>query len=436
MLRRVRSNSPSRTSLRPSRLMRRVELAVRELEMQGLEGQLAVLQREIEVHALERQLLGLDRLPFECHSGVDRAELRDVERLVRQDVAVGLGCGRLLLLLLRGGLAGRGVGRRADQHPQIVEVQLLGREVGNQGRPLAGELEADVAREVAVADRAVQRHEVPALLVGLVGDLARKLVGRGCGQRQLQNVAERREIGTLEHGVDVETGQAQRTADVALGGEHRVLGAQRDLDRVGRVRMAQAVLGPGVDLEAQRPVAEFALAARVDHRHPVAQLERKVELVEHELRHLDVAGLELEVRVDRRQRLEIDVAVLDQGNRRRRRRSQRLRRRPPRRLRRPAADRPAAGGSNSSLALTNGRGRDRSTPSCPESSLSPTLAKAWFSCQRSPSRTSSPMTSSSGSCGAGTPSWRRSSVASALVASNSTWMPCRRSGCVDRRRTR
>ena len=271
-----------------------------------------MVERHFDGHALQRQLRGPNAVALEFHSRVDVAQFSNVEFFRGQYPLPGLGFGRRLPLPGRSGGADRSVRRCSGGNTEIGEVELLRVEIGDHGRSLAAELETDIPGEVAVADGTVQRDQVPALLVRLIGELARELVGRRVRDRELQEAAELGEIGPFEPQVDAEPGQAQRAGDTAFGEQVRFPAVEHSFDRVGSVRVLQAVLGSGMDLECQRLLAEVALAARVDHRHPIAQLQIEIEAFEAELRCLDMAGPQFEVEIDRRQCLRIDVAVPDQ----------------------------------------------------------------------------------------------------------------------------
>ena len=110
------------------------------------------------------------------------------------------------------------------------------------------------------------------------------------------------------HGdIDIDPGKVERVVDRALRGRVTLAGTQTDVERVAALRILEAVLGSGVNLEGHRlPLAKRALSGRVDHRDPVPELKIELQLSKSDLRRLEVAASELHVGVDFRQRVEVD----------------------------------------------------------------------------------------------------------------------------------
>jgi hypothetical protein len=139
---------------------------------------------------LERQLHRPNGVAREGDPGIKRVQLGDIELLIWQDVRLRrrLLC-RFLLLLPRGSFAGSCAGWCLDQDAQIIQIQGLRVQIGDYCGPLGAQLQGHVALDIAVADCALQRNEVPALLFLLVRDLTPKLVRWRPGQRELEELA-------------------------------------------------------------------------------------------------------------------------------------------------------------------------------------------------------------------------------------------------------
>ena len=90
------------------------------------------------------------------HVGIQRSQLLEIVRSVGKHPGRRGASARFRLLAGIGGLTCAGVGRRADEHREIVEVEMFGDEFGAGVDPFAAADDSQVAAQIAVADRALE----------------------------------------------------------------------------------------------------------------------------------------------------------------------------------------------------------------------------------------------------------------------------------------
>src|SRR5690606_12057419 len=137
-------------------------------------------------------VLALDPLAFVMDVEVRRANVRNVERIVRQQARA-----RLLACMFRalhgGEIALARIARgRADEAAEVGEAHALRLEVRSDLRALLAGFHLEGAAEIALADAALEIREADALLA--VVELALEVVGRRFDERDADDGFKLREV--------------------------------------------------------------------------------------------------------------------------------------------------------------------------------------------------------------------------------------------------
>src|SRR5690606_18423749 len=146
------------------------------------------------------------------------------------------------------------VGGGADEAGEVVEVQLLRRQVRAQERARATGGDAGVAAQVAVADGPGEAVVVPG--GALAFDVAGEVAVEGVGRRRREGDAEQRvQVGQVfarERELQVEVAEPQRIEQGPARMRGSGAGPRARIDAIWAVRILQVQRGLGTALERER----------------------------------------------------------------------------------------------------------------------------------------------------------------------------------------
>lgn len=158
------------------------QLTTGEAELEGLELQYTGLESHVCMERIDRKSLRLDPGRAELHVGIQRPQLPEIVGLVRQHAGLLRTSACLGLLPGVGGFARAGRGKGTDDHREVVEIEVVGEEIGARMDPRTPGYDTQIAAKVAVADRALESAITDDATV--TGQRAPQDVGGRLGHRQ------------------------------------------------------------------------------------------------------------------------------------------------------------------------------------------------------------------------------------------------------------